>query len=276
MMHEFPAASVSCPHEPRAILVGPGRPVAVAAAAHDRRGTRRGISPVPCWRCFDACLTRALPCSCSNCPRCIPRSRSLARSFTSDIAGVAFTDQQLVFLISVLLGVVLFGVLTLRLHAVSRGLKPRFRAEIATALGRWPNAIIATIGALGFPLLLFGLGPTFTNVLPMEALIVVAMPLLWPAALFAVALPAFWCDGLGPIAAVAQAVRVSRRSSWRMVGAILATACIVLVFYVLTIHRHRHDVAAAGPRRPVPDRHGALRADAGNRVRSAFRSCSPC
>jgi uncharacterized membrane protein (DUF485 family) len=32
---------------------------------------------------------------------------------------------------------------------------------------------------------------------------------------------------------VAQGVRVSLRQSWRTVGAILATACIVLVFYIL-------------------------------------------
>ena len=68
---------------------------------------------------------------------------------------------------------------------------------------RWPAAIIATIGALGFPLLLFGLGPMFTSILPGEALFVVAVPLVWPTALFIVALPAFWCDRLGPFAAIA-------------------------------------------------------------------------
>lgn len=148
-----------------------------------------------------------------------------------EISGL--TDRHLVFLVSLLLVVLLFGVLTLRLHAVSRGLKPRFRTETATVFRRWPSAVIATIGALGFPLLLFGLGPMFYNVLPVEALLVVAVPLMWPAALFAVALPAFWCDGLGPFAAVMRAVRVSRRRSWRMFGAILATSCMILVFYVL-------------------------------------------
>jgi len=49
-----------------------------------------------------------------------------------------------------------------------------------------------------------------------------------------VALPAFWCDGLNPFSAIAQAVRLSARRSWRMVGAILATACMVMVFYVLS------------------------------------------
>jgi hypothetical protein len=193
------------------------------------------------FRLFSAALLRCLPYSgLAVLVLELPTLYStfqvpLGPSIYLDIAGVVFTDQHLVFLVAVLLVVVLIGVLTLRLHAVSRGLRPRFRAEIATALGRWPNAIIATIGALGFPLLLFGLGPMFANVFPMEALLVVAIPLLWPAALFAVALPAFWCDGLGPLAAVAQAVRVSRRGSWRMAGAILATTSIILVFYVLTI-----------------------------------------
>jgi len=150
----------------------------------------------------------------------------------ADASGV-FTDHNLVFVISLLLAVVLFGAITLRLDAVSRGIRPSFRREISTACFRWPSAVIATLGALGFPLLLYGLGPAFTNMLPKEALMVVALPLIWPTALFAVALPAFWCDRLGPFAAVVQAVRVSRRRSWRMVGAILATACFVAVFYLL-------------------------------------------
>jgi hypothetical protein len=54
-------------------------------------------------------------------------------------------------------------------------------------------------------------------------------------ALLIVALPAFWCDGLGPFAAIARAARISRRRTWRIVGAILATACVVAVFYVLTL-----------------------------------------
>jgi hypothetical protein len=159
----------------------------------------------------------------------------LGSSLYITIGGLVFTDQHLVFLVAMLLVVVLFGAITLRLHTVARGLKPRFRVEIATALGRWPNATLATIGALGFPLLLFGLGPMFANVLPMDALIVVSIPVLWPAALLAVGLPAFWCDRLGPFAAVAQSVRVSRRSSWRMLGAILATGSIILVFYILVV-----------------------------------------
>jgi hypothetical protein len=133
-----------------------------------------------------------------------------------------------------LLSAALLGVITLRLLAVSRGQRPRFRTELLTVLRRWPNALIATIGALGLPLLLIGLGPMFNNVLPGLALLVVAVPLLWPTALFVVALPAFWCDGLGPIAAITRAVRISRRQSWRVAGALLATVCMIAVFYVLS------------------------------------------
>jgi hypothetical protein len=46
--------------------------------------------------------------------------------------------------------------------------------------------------------------------------------------------PPFWCDGLGPFAAIAQALRVSRRRSWRMFGAVLATVCMVAVFYAVS------------------------------------------
>jgi hypothetical protein len=51
--------------------------------------------------------------------------------------------------------------------------------------------------------------------------------------LFVVALPAFWCGGLQPFAAIARSVRISRRRSWRMVGAILAMLCIVAAFAAL-------------------------------------------
>jgi hypothetical protein len=117
---------------------------------------------------------------------------------------------------------------------VSRGERPRFRREIATALRRWPAALIATLAAFGFPLLLYGIGSAINPFLAMEIAIALALPTLWPMALFIVALPAFWCDGLGPLAAIARAARVSRRRTWRMVGAILATACVVAVFYVLS------------------------------------------
>jgi hypothetical protein len=146
----------------------------------------------------------------------------------------AVSDSTFVFVCALLLSVLLLGVITLRLHAVSRGERPRFRREIITALKRWPAALIATLAALGFPLLLFGIGSAINPFLATEIAIALALPTLWPMALFIVALPAFWCDGLGPLAAIARAARVSRRRTWRMVGAILATACVVTVFYVLS------------------------------------------
>ena len=138
------------------------------------------------------------------------------------------------WLLVLLLSAVLIGMLTLRLYAVSRGMRPRFRSELRTAFRRLPTGIIATVGALGYPLLLLFLMPIFGDLLPKVAFLVVWLPLSWPAALFVMTLPAFWCDNLGPFAAVAQSVRISRRRSWRMVGALLATLCMVAVFYVLS------------------------------------------
>lgn len=147
---------------------------------------------------------------------------------------VGLSDSTLVFVGALLMSVLMFGVITLRLHAVSRGERPRFRREIITALKRWPAALIATLAAFGFPLLLYGVGSAINPFLALEIVIVLSVPMLWPMALFIVALPAFWCDGLGPFAAIARAVRVSRRRTWRIIGAILATACVVAVFYVLS------------------------------------------
>jgi hypothetical protein len=135
--------------------------------------------------------------------------------------------------IAVLLATALLGVITLRLHAVSRATRPRFRGEILTVLKRWPAAIIPTLVAFGFPFTLFALSSVITNIVPGIGLFIIGVPLLWPAALFVVALAAFWCDGLGPFAAVARSWRVSRRRSWRMFGALLATAGIVAVFYAV-------------------------------------------
>jgi hypothetical protein len=138
------------------------------------------------------------------------------------------------YLGALLLTTALLGVITLRLFAVSRGMRPRFRTEIATALRRLPTALIATIGALGFPLLFFVLFPLVSNVLPSMAFLVIALPLFWPAALFVVALPAFWCDGRGPFSSIVHSLRLSWRRSWRMVGAIFATACVIAVFYLVS------------------------------------------
>lgn len=136
---------------------------------------------------------------------------------------------------ALLLSVLLLGVITLRLHAVSQGVRPRFRREIGAALRRWPAAILATTAALGFPLTLFVVYTAVNSYLALPLLFVLAVPLLWPTSLFVVALPAFWCDGLGPLAAIARAVRISRRRTWRVAGAIVATTGMVLVFYVLTL-----------------------------------------
>lgn len=138
-----------------------------------------------------------------------------------------------IYFIVLLLAALLLGVVTLRLHAVSRGQRPGFRREVGTALWRWPSAIVATLGALGIPLFLFGLRQVFTNILPGEALIVLGALMLWPTSVFAVALPAFWCDRLGPFRAIAAAVRITWRHSWRMAGAILAVVCLLAVFFVL-------------------------------------------
>ena len=131
--------------------------------------------------------------------------------------------------------VALLGVITLRLNAVRAGVRPRFRAEIATALRRWPRGADRHARRLRLSAVaVWSAARCSTSMLPTAALLLVAVPLLWPTALFVVALPAFWCDGLGPFAAIAHAVRISLRRSWRMVGAMLATVCMVAVFYVLS------------------------------------------
>jgi len=134
-----------------------------------------------------------------------------------------------------LLSVALLGVITLRLDAVATGLRPRFRQELIIVLKRLPAAVLATLFAFAYPLLMFLLAPVLMLSMPMEALVFAAVPLLWPVALFIMALPAFWCDGLNPFAAIARAVRLSIRRSWRLIGAILATVLMLLAFTLLPI-----------------------------------------
>jgi hypothetical protein len=146
--------------------------------------------------------------------------------------GAVSWDQLLLFLLALVLGVALFGVITLRLHAVSRSARPRFRVEVATVLRRWGPAILATTGGLAFPVLLYALG-TSNEMASKGPLILLAVPFLWPTALLAVTLPAFWVDGLGPLRSIAQSARITFHGSWRMVGICLATVCMLAVFYLL-------------------------------------------
>jgi len=148
-------------------------------------------------------------------------------------AFVATYYLSLAYAVAFLLTVPALGVIVLRLNAVAVAERPRFRQEIRIALWRWLPGILATLGAFAIPVALVVLGPVFANGLSSEATLFLAIPLFWPTALFVVALPAFWCGGLGPMAAIAQSLRISWRRSWRMVGAILATLCMVSVFVLL-------------------------------------------
>lgn len=131
------------------------------------------------------------------------------------------------------LSVPLLGVMTLRLHALAEGSRPRLRTELVAALKGWPLGLFATALALGYPLTLMVLQIVLVNSMPASALPFAAVPVFWPVGLFVVALPAFWCDGLSPVAAFAQSVRLSIRRSWHMFGAMLATTCMVTVFVLL-------------------------------------------
>lgn len=132
-----------------------------------------------------------------------------------------------------LLSVPLLGVMTLRLHALAEGTRPRLRSLVVTALTRWPLGLLATAFAFGYPLALLVLQPVLVNGMPGSALPFAAVPVFWPVGLFVVALPAFWCDSLSPLSSIAQAVRLSIRRSWHMFGAMLATLCMVTVFVLL-------------------------------------------
>lgn len=157
-------------------------------------------------------------------------------TWVSEIAAVFdLSPAQFGYALATLLAVPLLGALILRLHAVAHGERPRFRPEIGTAVLRWPAALIATFGAFFIPVSLLILGPAFTSGLSSEAVIFLSVPLFWPTALFVVALPAYWCDRIGPFEAIVKSVVISARKSWRMVGALLATLCVVNVFYVVAV-----------------------------------------
>ena len=157
----------------------------------------------------------------------------VAGPFASIYGFSGFTDVHLVALVVAVFAAALFGMITLRLLAIARGVRPSFRAEVSTALRRWPAAVIASLAALAFPAMMFTALSLFNFMYPNPLLPMVAALLLLPSALFAVTLPAFWADRLGPLEAVARALRVSSRSLWRMTGAILATTGMVLVLWLL-------------------------------------------
>jgi hypothetical protein len=142
-------------------------------------------------------------------------------------------EYYLVQGVSLLLGIVLLGLLTVRLAAISRGLRPRFRAELPAVLKRWPAQVLATSVAMIFPAALVVVGTMLSPFNLNPLLLMLELALYWPAAFLVVSLPAFWCDGFGPFAAIAQSVRISRRRTWRMVGILMACTCVVLVFFVL-------------------------------------------
>lgn len=187
------------------------------------------------FRLFRAGILRCLPYSglvvlVLELPTLYSTFFASARGVGAAIPYFRLVSYGVVFLLSV----PLLGVMTLRLNALAKGLRPRLRTELAAALSGWFMGVFATAFAFWFPLLLVWLRPALLNALPSTALLFVAVPVLWPTSIFVVALPAYWCDGLSPISAVAQSVRVSARQSWRMFGALLATVCMVSVFLMLS------------------------------------------
>jgi hypothetical protein len=189
------------------------------------------------FRLFRVGLTRSLPYSAVMI--LLLYMPALWSIFAEESAFGAVTTlfrgnySPLGYLAVMALSVPLLGVITLRLNALALGERPRFRHEALTALRRWPAALIATFGAFVIPVVLLWLGPAFSNGLSTEVMIFLAVPLFWPTSLFVVALPAFWCDRLGAIDAIVHSVLIAMRKSWRMVGALLATLCVVAVFYTL-------------------------------------------
>lgn len=185
------------------------------------------------FRLFRAGLLRCLPYS--GLAALVFELPTLYATFHTESKPVTLQMRIAAYAIVFVLITFLLGVITLRLQSVARGVRPSFRAEAGTALRRWLPALIATLGSLGFPILLFFFDSVIANVFMGEALLVLAVPILWPTALLAGTLPAFWCEGRGPFAAIARSVGLARRRSWRMVGAVLATGCMVAVFNVLII-----------------------------------------
>jgi hypothetical protein len=194
------------------------------------------------FRLFRAALLRCLPYS--GLAVLVLELPTLYRTFMSDLGAFGANAVRatlyppmiagpLMYVITAVFGTALFGVVTLRLHAISQGLRPSFRREIATVFRRGLFAIIATSGALAFPFLLYVLANA-SSFAGSELVIMLSLPFLWPTALLVSALPAYWIDGIGPFAALSRTLRVSWRQSRRMVGAVLATACMIGVFFILS------------------------------------------
>jgi hypothetical protein len=161
-------------------------------------------------------------------------STLLGETAISGIASAGFRGRLVEYALVFAAFTLLLGLIMLRLQTIARGSRPRFRAEIAAAAPRWFLALIATAAALGFPALLVAISASLNIGSPIVVLLALSVPVLWPTSLLVVALPAYWCDRLGPFAAIARAWSLSRRRSWRMLGALLATTCIVSAFYVLS------------------------------------------
>jgi hypothetical protein len=187
------------------------------------------------FRLFRAGILRALPYS-GLLVLILQLPRLYATLFTRSSLGstiVIVYYSPIAYAVAFVFITPLLGAIMLRLNAVANGVRPRFRPEMFTALIRWLPGLIATIGAFLIPVGLMVLGPAFTNGLSSEAVIFLSIPLFWPTALFVAALPAFWCGGFGPFSAIWRSLRISRRRSWRMVGAILAALSVVGVFVLL-------------------------------------------
>src|SRR5262245_36981291 len=148
-------------------------------------------------RMFRACLVRCLPYSgLAVLLLLLPALYStfqggggllvpfrISGSFTGIYGFTGFTDVHLVALVVAVFAAALFGMITLRLLAIARGVRPSFRAEVSTALRRWPAAVIASLAALAFPAMLFTALSLFNFLYPNPVLPFVAVLLLLPSAL---------------------------------------------------------------------------------------------
>ena len=116
------------------------------------------------FRLFRAGILRCLPYSglvvlVLELPTLYSTFFAPARGVGAAIPYFTLISYGVVFLLSV----PLLGVMTLRLNALAKGLRPRFRTELTAALSRWPMGLFATAFAFGYPLLLVWLRPALIN-----------------------------------------------------------------------------------------------------------------